>query len=126
MTMNPEIKKAWVEKLRDPNIKQTKGVLHSVRGGQEKFCCLGVLCTLAAEAGVVEAKRQEAGILVRYGPPGGVFGYEDNVLPDVVSRWAGLDGHQSPTLPVSGHALAVMNDRGIRFSVIADLIEREF
>ncbi len=41
--MNPEIKKKWVEALRSGKYKQGKKVL---RSGNEKFCCLGVLCDL--------------------------------------------------------------------------------
>lgn len=38
--MNPELKAKWVAALRDPERKQTQGVLR--RGNA--MCCLGVLC----------------------------------------------------------------------------------
>ena len=45
--MNPEVKKLWVEALRGGKYVQGKGKLHYIsKDGQEKFCCLGVLCDL--------------------------------------------------------------------------------
>jgi len=46
--MNKRIKTKWLKVLRSGNYKQGMTVLHSAgkRGGNYKFCCLGVLCDI--------------------------------------------------------------------------------
>lgn len=41
--MDPDLKAAWLAALRDPNAKQTTGVLRRADGS---MCCLGVLCNV--------------------------------------------------------------------------------
>lgn len=47
--MDQEIKRRWVERLRDPDRKQARGVLRTGDGAQ---CCLDVLNELGCEAGI--------------------------------------------------------------------------
>lgn len=121
--MNPKIKAQWIARLRDPEAKQTSEVLERVdeNGNVVGQCCLGVLCQLAAEAGVVTRHP---------GPTEGTMAYRSELiddcnsltLPRVVMSWAGLPA-SNPDLPGST-SLAELNDEGVTFPEIADLIER--
>jgi hypothetical protein len=118
--MNPEIKAQWVAALRSGEFEQGKGTLK--RDG--KFCCLGVLCELAARAGVVTA-AQDRGI-TRYGTglEHGTGIADSGTLPPSVRHWAEVDSH-NPNLIPNNHesAAAYLNDGGVPFAHIADLIE---
>lgn len=49
--MTPELKAKWIAALRSGEYKQTKGRLLRKWRGEDRFCCLGVLCE------VMEAPR---------------------------------------------------------------------
>lgn len=115
--MNVAIRKAWTRALRSGKYKQGHGVLH--KGDQ--YCCLGVLCELAVQAGVTD---REAG----HGISGDEYTYGDRphgravaFLPDVVIEWAGLDSHDPWIQDNDG--LAALNDDEVPFPEIADLID---
>ena len=124
--MNPEVKTKWLEALRSGNYKQGQNYLHR---GNDEFCCLGVLCDLAVQEGVVGRTfdpdvdgggawvYQDAE--VRYSP-------SDALLPAPVVEWAGLD-HINPEVPTPDsdgtEALSALNDTGKSFGHIAQLIE---
>ncbi len=138
--MNPEIKAEWVARLRDPETKQTKGTLNRITEARIHRgtvpvgnCCLGVLCEIAAEKGVIERERHEEG---------GVIGYVDNikdeyghgnaytetgVLPNLVREWAGLSSFNPNVRDAGGRPrrLANLNDAGTTFPVLADLIDAQ-
>jgi hypothetical protein len=102
-----EIRDQWVEALRSGRYAQGTGQLHK----DDRYCCLGVLCELAAEAGVVEKEA----IYHDYSYDG-VFAF----LPDNVVQWAGL----SDLDPKVGDTyLSHLNDLGTPFPVIAQVIE---
>lgn len=109
----PVIQK-WVKALRSGAYQQGRNRLHSVQG--DTYCCLGVLCAIAANEGVVEETSN--GTAYRYAG-------DVNYLPLVVQQWAGLD-NRDPSFPLCGIAgsLAKMNDRGEDFSAIAEVIEK--
>lgn len=48
--MNPEVKNRWVAALRSGNYNQGSGALRDINNG---FCCLGVLCDLAVQDGII-------------------------------------------------------------------------
>lgn len=106
-----EVRKAWAERLRNPgDIVQGSGRLAA---GNER-CCLGVLCDLAVEAGVVPD----------YNPGDG--------WPDSsVDAWAALgDAYQtgvtSKYIDSGRHrpGLMELNDSmGFTFADIADLLD---
>lgn len=117
--MDPEKKAAWTQALRSGEFTQGYGALYdSTRGG---YCCLGVLCELAAKAGVVEKVNANGAVFYK----GTGIDQENCHLPKAVQEWAGLD---TPS-PIAYHEgmdrpLAGINDAGrANFTIIADLIE---
>lgn len=139
--MNEEIKKRWIADLRSGKYEQGQGSLEK----DGKYCCLGVLCLQAVEAGIAErwvisqldydyhpSYYHEDGT-IRFGID---YDASDSVAPACVYDWAGLeDGNPSifydddGKLPnsLASNSLAEMNDSGLYdFNQIADVIEREF
>jgi hypothetical protein len=120
--MKPEIKAKWIEALRSGEYAQGRLALRTDDG----YCCLGVLCDLAAKAGVVEWLGDDEdeepwdGKYLCYAPDD--FNERENlVLPDSVAAWAGLED-KAPK--VEDRWLATLNDHGKTFAEIADMIER--
>lgn len=89
LKMRAEVRDAWADALESGDYEQTKGVLATAGAGQG-FCCLGVLCDLAVEAGVIPepvvTASDEYGDCLLYGT--GDTSYSG--LPDAVITWAGL------------------------------------
>lgn len=114
--MNVEIRDEWTSALRSGNYKQGKEKLHY----KDEYCCLGVLCDLAAQKGICEEKtsKDEKGSVV--------FDEFDSVLPDSVVEWAGVADCNPNVKSVEGdYALAYYNDKmGYNFEQIANLIEK--
>ncbi len=121
--MNPEIKQLWVAALRSGEYKQAQG---NLRTQDNKFCCLGVLCNLHAQAHPNIAKHQ-----IHKGSYMGSSG----IPPDAVLKWAGLPTVCSMVaIPankttirfnrIEPKTLGGANDSGATFEQIADLIER--
>lgn len=118
--MNSEVKKLWLEALRDGKRKQTKAMLRDSEG----FCCLGVLCDLYGEAHGV-----------KWGPSSDYsttrsFMTQVHLPPPEVMHWAGLtvrdpiveEGETFDAIPLT---LSGMNDGGASFLEIADKIEQK-
>lgn len=132
--MKKEIKDRWLPKLRDPNTIQATGILHDTSTGG--FCCLGVLCEVAVEDGIIE-KRDLGDEGVYYGTPEEFekCTAKADLLPASVVDWAGLDGDNprvdvvddeyccDECVNISNKSLAEINDNYTPFSEIADLIE---
>jgi hypothetical protein len=126
--MNPEVKKRWVEALRSGKFAQGTGVLH--RAQDDTFCCLGVLCAVAVEDGIVT--EVEPGPYSQY-----AFKYRsitdaDDINatspPQAVIDWAGLpaDDPQVTDGDDPESSLMTMNDSNRRtFAEIADAIEEQ-
>jgi hypothetical protein len=86
MTLNKdsspaEVRSAWADALESGKYKQGH---ERLRDG-DKFCCLGVLCDLAAQAGV--GVWEEEGY---FNASESRFGRSNVALPDPVVEWAGL------------------------------------
>ena len=130
--MDSNIKALWISALKSGDYAQGK---HSLNN-KGKFCCLGVLCDLAAKAGAIvepEVYREdenEDGFL------GDVYSYdgEINMLPRSVMEWAGLSNN-SGILPahwiehegVQIDSLWELNDLAeYAFNQIAEVIEEQF
>lgn len=117
--MKKDIKEKWVAALRSGEYEQGHGALNT----NDRFCCLGVLCDLAVDDGVTMAVEtvwtEEEGAEVRYD------GHMD-WPPNAVLAWADLDT-DDPSVPdpETGTLARVsrLNDGGLSFNEIADLIE---
>jgi len=130
---NQEIMREWVRNLRSGEYEQGRGALN-VDGN---FCCLGVLCQMAADQGVIAQPtltRELVSTLpyVQYGTHT-VARYEHGATtmpPQKVYEWAGI--HSLPEdfkdieSDLYGRRLADMNDSGKTFAQIADIIEEHW
>ena len=132
--MNPGVKTEWLARLRDPETKQCSEVLTKRdEYGVNSFCCLGVLTNIFAEqvgiefAGLTTVLRNET---------------TEEVLCESVRDWSGVE---EPLPVVHVHrdllesygfvnlvddtyinkSLADLNDNGVPFTAIADLIEAQ-
>lgn len=125
--MKEEIKKRWVEALRSGEFKQGTGALYNPDTGEH--CVLGILCELAVQDGVVQRHDHEHGGPSVYGNLGGDD--SDVVVPPEVIEWAGLDSciplveYFDEEYGNTYEAVAEMNDRGLSFKYIAELIEED-
>lgn len=119
--MNPNVKAKWVQALRSGQYEQGDGWLHYEADGVHKFCCLGVLCELAVEEGVIPPGDPNAG-QPKNSVGNYIWDYDDGndcYLPPGVAAWADIDN----TGRIDGYDLADMNDGGSTFTEIADVIE---
>ncbi len=116
--MNPEIKAQWVSALRSGNYAQGRNALRS----GDKYCCLGVLCELAVEAGVVVRRPSKTSA-------GYAYDNEAGYLPVNVREWSGVESSSPIVMPLDTDDvptyLSSLNDVGRPFSEIADLIEAQ-
>lgn len=137
--MNPEVKVLWLAALRGGSYKQAAGHLRKTRGpvdNAEGFCCLGVLCDIAVQQGVIPEPTKNAQGVHSYGKPCTCYNAYDHgevecdatasagILPSEVGVWAGIynGGQRGLHRP----SLVVLNDRGTTFEEIADIIEAEY
>jgi hypothetical protein len=142
LKLKPEVKQLWLEGLRTGGFQQCSGILSDGVG----YCCLGVLSELAYREGVLTREVQNT-----YKPLFG--GYEDprrgetivyygalaasGVLPREVADWAFEEFDATvvywenprvwdPRLGVKViTSLADLNDEGLTFEEIADVIEEQ-
>lgn len=115
--MNIEIGERWVKTLRSGKYKQGKGFLERLRGTGGEFCCLGVLCNLAFEEGVVERREGERAAY---------YAGANAWLPEEVREWAGMSslyGDIPSSCSPDSRPLSELNDDGTSFVEIAGIIE---
>ena len=134
--MNPTIKARWTAWLRANADKQSVGKLSRTFSAVEDrlvgFCCLGGLCELAVQDGVI-VSMVLGGDMVRYVNYGANADWSGDVLPEAVAAWAGLescDPEVRVTVPPDGqtglHSLTALNDDyRFNFNQIADLIDEQ-
>jgi hypothetical protein len=110
--MDYQIKQLWIDALRSGEYKQGRGRLKR----DDAYCCLGVLCDL---------HRKETGAKWWRSRDPGVDEYlcSSAALPMQVTCWAGLKQDDPRTKGVQ--TLAQLNDSGMDFQTIADIIEKE-
>lgn len=113
--MNQKIKELWINALRSGEYKQSQHALRTVSG----FCCLGVLCDLAAKL-ELGTWRQTIESKWVFEPMGG--NSRQDTLPGRVVEWAGLRDSNPDT---DKGSLASLNDHGKSFEEIADIIQAE-
>ena len=121
--MNPEVKAEWVKRLRSGEYKQGKTFLHVKENERDFYCCLGVLCEIAVDEGIVEKRLH--GRAYSYSRDREAASKHD--LPVSVQNWSGvqscgdLDNSNEPMRSLSGY-----NDYGdMSFDDIATIIEEE-
>lgn len=116
--------KSWVAALRSGKYKQGTGWLTEVTPDGEYDCCLGVACKLAVEAGVIEPPLGASHDRGVYYSDGGAA--ESAILPGAVREWLGLRTTDSSFLKDDERdQLTALNDAGVPFARIADIIESE-
>lgn len=117
LNMDPQIRARWTTALRSGTIPQAKGALREDAGR----CCLGVLADLAVADGVIDPPkyydddRESEGEWLYCGA--------GDVLPYAVYAWAGLPNGNPDAPGHTGKSLADLNDAGMPFTEIADLID---
>ena len=121
--MRDDIKRRWVDALRSGEYAQGQERLRV----NDEFCCLGVLCDLAAKDGVVRVEDEivdgEERRIYYYGD--GKELLSDLFLPASVRIWAGLDDDNPRVLSDDASSLASLNDSGYSFLDIAEIIQEQ-
>lgn len=138
--MDKTIKARWLEALRSGEFEQSGGGLRSPHKRFDtvdfteigaSYCCLGVLCELAVQDGVV--KRSDDGSAYTFPSPN-EWGeertqHEAAVLPPPVQAWAGIDnepGSLRTMINEFASLIELNDDAGYTFAQIADVIEQQF
>lgn len=117
--MKKSVMKKWVKALRSGKYKQTTNAELKSKDGS--YCCLGVLCEIS--------KKSEWEV----GPFSMCYLDAGGFLPTIVQEWAGMDDNKG-TLPkpVKNDQklyivnLAALNDSGMSFKRIANVIEKNY
>lgn len=140
---NQEVMREWVSRLRSGDYTQGTGKLSYTdpgRNDMRRHCCLGVLCDIAVEQGVMRPPAtitEQIGI-VKFGhiePRNAlvnIYGDGDGATtmpPKRVYEWADIPAGLLADIAkaeLNGHTLAHLNDGGKTFAEIADLIEENW
>jgi len=107
-----EHRKQWVAALRSAEYKQGKDRL---RMG-DKFCCLGVACDISGLGKWVKGMIYKSSM-----------GYAKSSLPGDVADWLGINRGDDLVhigIGFKRNTLAYLNDSGVDFNRIADIIEK--
>ena len=132
-----ESQKALVEALRSGEYKQTKYALCKTNGEQPSYCCLGVACEVyqktvggltlseVSEQRVYNGRAQDLPLPVKEW-----LGFHDSIGQiDELKQDELLDFLKEKGVDVKDwntDTLAELNDNGVSFEVIADIIEKDF
>lgn len=117
--MNKVVQELWAKALESEDFPQGRQALNK---NNIKFCCLGVLIELAIQEGVAidkyEDERPGKKGVFRYGYSG-----QTGYLPGEIIAWAGLNS-SDPSVTHNGATagLSSFNDRGVKFTTLANLI----
>lgn len=121
--MNEEIRAEWIKRLRSGQYKQGKlrlrtsvDTMHERGMTKPNYCCLGVLCEIAVEQGIITYDGHV------YNSSGSS---NNSLLPSVVVNWAGLRSESPFVVTPENESIALvsLNDNGRSFDEIADYIE---
>lgn len=136
--MNPVVKDKWIGALLSEKYTQGYGRLGGIRPNEDgilvtAYCCLGVLCELAVEAGVAERVvtylNNEGHAIFGYRRIGSTNSDPDRAtLPRCVATWAGLE-YTDPMVILTDdegeQGIASVNDAENPFPTIAELIRAQ-
>ena len=102
-----EVRKAWVKALRSGQYKQGQHSLCT----NKRYCCLGVLAELAVQYGVAKKLSN-------------LYDGREGFLSSGIMDWVGLQTDSGRYMKgYNTTSLALMNDQGMSFTDIADIIE---
>jgi len=114
-----DIKRRWIAALRSGEYAQGRAWLRR----NDAYCCLGVLCELAAHEGITKKSTPDDDGVVTYGPTRARKRRGDEItessttsLPEAVVVWSGVADPHS-------WQLTKLNDDGATFAEIADFLE---
>lgn len=121
--MNEEIKAKWIAALRSGKYVQGVERLHRKSLNNDEFCCLGVLCEIAADNDVVDRVGTDYSIGYWNRMTEGYASWAS--LPTSVMLWAGLRQDDPVINPFeSATTLSNLNDsQRLSFDEIATVIE---
>lgn len=111
--MNKRVKKKWLIALRSGIYRQAEGKLND---GRQSFCCLGVLCDIHSKE---TGKDWDVGNNCKN------YMGRTGDLPGEVMKWAGLRHTAPACVHRKGRDLATLNDEGVGFKAIANVIEKQ-
>lgn len=106
------VRDEWVRRLNSGKYRQSTGYLRTQSNG---YCCLGVLCDIAVESGIIPAP------IAVEGQEYYAYGKATAIPPTEVRKWVGLRDPLGNINKAEG--LARMNDQGKTFSDIAKIVE---
>lgn len=125
----------WVAALRSGKFKQAKNVLRDKLYGEDSgylaYCCLGVACELSGLGEWVDKSAYRDGTHVAmdaelnaaYPDDAPEFSREEEFASPEVQRWLGLKSQAGDLVLNSEEtSLAQLNDKGVPFPEIADII----
>jgi len=123
--MHKGIKKKWLKALRSGDYKQTQGRLKN----HERYCCLGVLCDVVKNYKHVQGKWHGDIFKCGSGNMDMALPYSVRELVDTDSIGIGTEGTLPTKVKHDGSlrtCLSALNDHGMSFKKIADVIEEQF
>lgn len=117
--MKKEIKDLWVTALRSGKYQQGKDYL---RSSDNTFCCLGVLCDILEPEAWKRIDHDEDSEYCHHGA--------NNILPAIIELKANMNTNngmiiiEDPATDKQLMYLTNLNDSGMTFHQIADIIDR--
>ena len=125
--MDKHVAERWVQALRSGQYQQGR---EDLRPDTNSYCCLGVLCDLyRVEQGKGEwaaiSTGQDRMAFEVHDCDGQATESESAVLPEAVKDWAGMSSFEG-RIAFTSDALSALNDEGMQFPQLADLIEKKW
>lgn len=109
----------WIKELRSGNYQQGTGFLRS----NNRYCCLGVGCAMLGIENREEV-RESGTIVTVFGEKSAVLPEEEHTIRLGLKTNTGKVYHSNPNGKIYS-SLANLNDRGLSFRAIADLLEND-
>lgn len=122
--MDEKLKAQWIAALRSGNYTQGQGQLRRTEWGDATYCCLGVLCDISDKGMWGNNTYYHNGSYSSVGIPASLVKHTINVITP-------YDEPSEGPLPFTDRnggrlQLSTLNDTGMSFDQIADVIEYVF
>lgn len=133
--MKQDIAVELSSRLRSGAYIQGQGALKTMdTEGNVRNCCLGVVCEMAVEAGVIPREQISHVDEVTFYRFGEGFDNNFSTLPEVVREWAGMYSDNGSFESNTGaeeemgnmYCLSGFNDTDFNFLQIADIVDRYY